>query len=153
MNIINYLAMTVILLAAAFFIALGYTALCRPKVAARFLLGFAESARAHYVELSLRLVIGLALLQHSTTMLYPTIFELFAWVLIVSTACLGLIPWQWHRSFARKVVPYANRYLFPIGLISVLLGLAILLSFKFWFTFQFLDSTVKLRNTYLIIHS
>jgi uncharacterized protein YjeT (DUF2065 family) len=125
MNIFNAIAIVLIFLTGAYFLLLGLAALFRPIFAARFLLGFANNAAVHYLELFLRLAIGYALVHHSSTMRFASIVELFGWILIGTTACLFLLPWRWHRDFARKVVPYANRYLKLIGIVSLMLGVAI----------------------------
>ncbi|WP_373295234.1 DUF2065 family protein [Undibacterium macrobrachii] len=55
-------------------------------------------------------------------MLYSSIIRLFGWVFIVSTIVMLALPWKWHQRFSRKVVPYANQYLRPIGIVSIGIG-------------------------------
>jgi len=43
-------------------------------------------------------------------------------VLVVTSAALLLVPWQWHRRFAGRAVPQALRFLPLIGICSLLLG-------------------------------
>jgi uncharacterized protein YjeT (DUF2065 family) len=126
MGLIHYLAMAVILLVATYFIALGFIALIKPSLAARFLLGFAQNIVVHYCELLLRLIVGFALLHLCATMPFTNVIELFAWILIFSTMVLFVLPWHWHRQFAQKVVPYTNRYLSVIGVISLALGISLI---------------------------
>lgn len=128
MSLTHYLAMAVILLVAGYFFALGFIALIKPSLAARFLLGFAQNIVVHYCELLLRLIVGFALLHQSATMRFTNVIELFAWILIFSTMALFLLPWRWHRQFAQKVVPYANRYLSVIGVISLALGISVIVA-------------------------
>lgn len=130
MNFLHTIAVTLIFLTGAYFLLLGVVALVKPVLAARFLLGFADTAAVHYLELFIRLAIGFALIHHSSAMLFSNIYELFGWILIGTTACVLLLPWRWHRDFAKKVVPYANRYLKWIGVISLLLGISIWVSLK-----------------------
>ncbi len=132
MTPINYLAIAVILLTAVYFIVLGLVAISKPAIAARFLLGFAENPAVHYVELFLRLTVGLAFVHHSTNMLFPTMLGIFGWVLILSTIALLIVPWRWHRNFAKKLVPYANQHLTIIGVISLCFGITLLWSMKLW---------------------
>ena len=116
------LAIAVVVIVGLYFIALGATALLAPAIAKRFLLGFASSPLTHYLELTVRLIVGGALLVQSPRMHFSALLELFGWVLVVTTACLLLIPWQWHHHFARYAVPKAIRYLTLIGLSSIVLG-------------------------------
>jgi len=132
MTPINYLAIAVILLTAVYFIVLGLVAISKPAIAARFLLGFAENPAVHYLELLLRLAVGLALLHHSVDMVFSTAMELFGWILILSTLGLLIVPWRWHRNFAKKLVPYANQHLAIIGVISLCFGITLLWSMKLW---------------------
>jgi uncharacterized protein YjeT (DUF2065 family) len=119
---IEYSALAIVVLVALYFIALGTSSLITPSFAKRFLLGFAESAFVHYTELLVRLVVGVAFLIHSPRMHFANGFHIFGWLLIVTTAALLLVPWQWHRRFASKSVPQALRYLTIIGLCSLAFG-------------------------------
>lgn len=123
---IEAMALGVVVLAGIYFIALATVSLLMPARASRFLLGFAGSAFTHYAELGLRLLVGTALVLHAPRMLFPGAFNLFGWVLLVTTACLLLVPWRWHHRFAQATVPRATRHITLIGLCSLLLGVLIL---------------------------
>lgn len=126
MAIVSVLAVMVLYLTAAYFVFLGLAALSKPALAQRFLLGFAESPRVHYLELMLRLIVALALLLHAPLMPYSQIFLGCAWVVLGTTLILLLLPWQWHRTFARRTVPMANRYVRWIGGVALVLGVFLL---------------------------
>ncbi len=128
MIIIKLIAVALIVLTAVYFILLGIVALLKPTIAARFLLGFANTAAMHYLELFLRIAIGFALIHQCEKMLFSNAYWSFGWLLVATTACLFLIPWHWHRQFTETVVPYANNYLNLIGIISLILGILILVS-------------------------
>jgi uncharacterized protein YjeT (DUF2065 family) len=123
---IDALALAVVVLTGLYFIALAVLSLFMPARANRFLLGFAGSARTHYTELSLRLVVGVALVLHAPRMLASGAFTIFGWLLLVTTACLLPVPWRWHHRFARQVVPRATRHITLIGLASLAAGVLIL---------------------------
>lgn len=120
------LAVVVIVLAALYLLALGLLALFAPARARLFLGGFVNSARAHYGEVLLRLIIAAALLQHAPQMLWADLLRALGWLLLITTVPLLLLPWRWHQRFARWSVPQALRYLPLIGVASLLFGLAIL---------------------------
>lgn len=116
------LALTVVVLTAVYFVALGSAALFAPQGAARFLLGFAASAPRHYAELALRLVVGAALVVQAPRLLFADAFVLVGWGLLATTAGLLLVPWRWHRRFAADAVPRALRHLPLLGAASLALG-------------------------------
>ena len=116
------MSLAVIVLASLYLIALGAASLLAPSRATRFLLGFVSSGRVHYLELFLRLIVGAALVLHAPRMFLPGAFTFFAWMLLVTTACLLLLPWRWHQRFAQHSVPRATRYIGVIGVASLALG-------------------------------
>lgn len=119
---IQILALAVVVLAGLYFVALAVASLLMPARANRFLLGFADSARKHYAELFVRLVVGSAFVHHAPRMLFADAFAFFGWVLLATTACLLLVPWRWHHRFAESAVPRATRHITWIGLSSLALG-------------------------------
>lgn len=119
---IEVLSLTVVVLAGLYLIALAAVSLVLPARASRFLLGFADSALKHYTEILLRVVVGAALILHAPRMLLSDAFTLVGWLLLVTTACLLLVPWRWHHRFAQRVVPRAIRHTTLIGLVSLVLG-------------------------------
>jgi hypothetical protein len=122
MSMIEVLALTVVVLAGLYFIALAAASLFLPVRANRFLLGFADSAPKHYAEMFLRVVVGAALILHAPRMLHSGAFTIFGWLLLLTTACLLLVPWRWHHRFAQHVVPLAIRHITLVGLVSLVLG-------------------------------
>jgi hypothetical protein len=83
----------------------------KPAIAERFLMRFASSARTHYVEQIFRLVIGAALVVLSPDMWRPTMFWLIGWAIVVSSAALMCVPWQWHHRFGERLLPMVVRHL------------------------------------------
>jgi uncharacterized protein YjeT (DUF2065 family) len=126
MSFVTTLALVVVVLVALYMVALGAASLLVPDQARRFLLGFAGSSLVHFVELLLRIVAGAALVLYAPNMHFSTTFHLFGWLLLITSACLLLVPWRWHRRFAQHAVPLFTRYLFVIGLVSLSIGAVIL---------------------------
>ena len=116
----------IILLVGVYFVTLGAMSLFAPAKAKNFLLGFAGSAIKHYLELTVRLVVGGSIIVQAPHLIYPDALTLFGWILIVTTACLLFIPWKWHRHFAEWAVPIAVSYLPIIGVASFALGAGLL---------------------------
>ncbi|HSM68304.1 MAG TPA: hypothetical protein VK830_01215 [Xanthomonadales bacterium] len=61
-------------------------------------------------------------------MAFAAFFEVFAWVLIVSSLVLFALPWKWHRRFAGWAVPLATRSMPLFALVSLAGGAFIILS-------------------------
>ncbi len=94
-----------------FLIALTGVAFAKPAVVERFLMGFASSARTHYVEQVIRLLIGAALVVLSPAMWQPNMFLLVGCAVVVSSVALMCVPWQWHHRFAERLLPIVVRHL------------------------------------------
>lgn len=92
-------------------IAFSGVALGKPAIAERFLTAFASSARTHYVEQVFRLLVGAALVVRSPSMWHPKMFWLVGWAILVSSAVLLCVPWQWHHRLGERVLPLLVRYL------------------------------------------
>jgi len=92
-------------------IAFAGAAFTKPAVAERFLTAFASSARTHYVEQVVRLVVGAALVVRSPIMWQPKMFWLVGWAIVVSSAVLLCVPWQWHQRLGERVLPLLVRHL------------------------------------------
>jgi hypothetical protein len=126
MFMLDRIACLVILLVGGYFLALGIASLALPGRAARFLTGFASSAKVHYLELAIRMAAGLAFLQYAPKLPASIIFTIFGALLVSTTAILVLVPPRLHRRFAEWTVPEALRYLKLLGFVSTVAGLLIL---------------------------
>lgn len=107
----SFAAAVVVVAFALVLTAFAGVAFARPAVAERLLSSFASSARAHYVEQAFRLLIGAALVVRSPAMWQPTVFRIFGWAIVISSAALLGAPWQWHRRFGERIRPMFSRYL------------------------------------------
>lgn len=125
---LNIIASAVIVLASLYLLWLAALALAAPARARGFLRDFASSARAHYLELSLRLIIGASFLLQAPQMRYPELFNFAGWLLIITTLPLLAMPWRWHRRIAERAVPFATSYLWLFGMASAVLGAFVLVS-------------------------
>jgi hypothetical protein len=117
--------------AAVVIVAFGFSliaftgvAFAKPATAERFLSAFASSARTHYAEQIIRLLAGAALVVRSPVMWQPRIFWLFGWAIVVSSAVLLCVPWQWHQRLGERfrVLPMLIRHLRLYAVGSFALG-------------------------------
>jgi hypothetical protein len=104
-----------VLVAAAYLIGLGVIALAAPRLAARFLTGFASTATTHWVEMVLRVVAGAGFVAYAPQLRGATGFAVFGWMLISSSLVLLVLPWQWHQRFAQRTMPQVVRHLSLVG--------------------------------------
>ena len=109
-------------------IAFTGVAFAKPAIAERFLGAFASSARTHYIEQVARLLIGAALIVVSPTMWQPKMFWLSGWAIVVSSAMLLCIPWQWHHRLGERLrlLPLLVRHLRLYAVGSLALGVLLL---------------------------
>lgn len=127
MNWLTAAAGIVVILAGLWLLGLAVTSALAPQAAARFLSGFASSARAHYLEQALRITGGAGFLLYAQQMRFTTVFEVFGWVLVITSLGLLAMPWRLHARFAQWAVPLAIRHLKFYAL-----GAALLAAFIFY---------------------
>jgi hypothetical protein len=116
----NAVAGAILVAFGLFLLGLTVVVFAKPAVAERFFMSFASSARAHYTEQVVRLVIGASLITRSGAMWQPKVFWLVGWAIVLSSLVLILTPWQWHRRFGEEVRPMIIRHmkLFAVGLLA-----------------------------------
>jgi hypothetical protein len=113
-------AAVVVVAFGLFLIVLTGVAFAKPALAARFLMSFASSARTHYIEQAVRLLIGTSLVVLSPTMWQANVFWFIGWAIVVSSVALILLPWQWHHQLGERVLPMIVRRMnvYAIGLLA-----------------------------------
>lgn len=116
----TFLAGIVIVGFSLFLMGLTVVVFTKPVLAERFLMSFASSARAHFVEQGCRLLVGSALVVRSPAMWQTRVFGLIGWAVVVSSVVLVVLPWRWHHRFGVLVLPTFVRYmrLCAVGLFS-----------------------------------
>lgn len=115
-------------MAGIYLTVLGTAALAAPGKAERFLLGFAATQTLHLAELLARVAVGAAFVVASPRLPPAQLFTLFGWILLGTSALLLLVPWRWHRHFAARAVPAANRHIGLVGAAASAGGVFILVS-------------------------
>lgn len=125
---IQNIALTIVLLSALFLFILACLSLFTPRHAVRFLGGFASSAKTHYFEMIVRLIVGTAFVIYSPSMLFTKVFLIFGWVIVGSTIILLLLPWRWHHLFGQRFASPVFQHVWIIGIGSFILSAFILFS-------------------------
>ena len=109
-----------------YLVSLLFITIFNRKKAISYFSSFASSARAHYLEQILRLIVGISMLSFSKSMLYAQFFEMFAWMLVLSTVVLILIPWTWHNKLGKRVIPLTIQNLKFYAIFASIFGVFIL---------------------------
>lgn len=119
MPILNAVAGAILAAFGLFLIGITVVVFARPAAAERFFMLFASSARAHYTEQVVRLLIGVSLIIRSVAMWQPKAFWFVGWAVVLSSLVLIVTPWQWHDRFGEKVRPMLIRRmkLYAVGLL------------------------------------
>jgi hypothetical protein len=120
MTTISAVAGAILVAFGFFLIGLTVVVFAKREVAERFFMAFASSARTHYTEQIVRLLIGASLIIRSGAMWQAKVFWLVGWGIVVSSLVLIVTPWQWHDRFGEEVRPMLIRHikLFAVGLLA-----------------------------------
>jgi len=107
----EFLSGVVVVAIGVYLVGLAVVIALEPRLAGRFLESFASSARAHFTEQTLRLIAGGAMVFFAPSMWFPDLFNIFGWLMVVTAGGLLLMPWMWHRAFAKWAIPVAIRHM------------------------------------------
>jgi len=107
----SLLAGTTVVVFGLLLIGLAVAIFVAPAFAKRFLLSFASSARTHYTEQVIRLLVGASLVVFSPAMWQADIFHVIGWAIFISSLVLVLLPWEWHHRFGERVRPMLVRHI------------------------------------------
>lgn len=123
---VSALATTILVLTALYFIGLALVAVVAPARFDSFLLGFAQSPSVHWLEMAIRILVGLALWVESPEMPLPIVFRWGGIVLVATSLLMLALPYRWHRRFAERSVPRALRYRPALSAVSAAIGVLLL---------------------------
>jgi hypothetical protein len=122
----NLLAGIVVIAFGLFLVGVAGTVFARQALAERFLMSFASSARAHYVEQAFRLLIGASLILFSPAMRQSALFRFIGWAIVISSVALLLVPWRWHHRLGERVLPMVVRHMRLYALALLAFGVLLL---------------------------
>jgi hypothetical protein len=129
MGFLTALASVIVVIAGIWLIGLATVAVARPDRVREFFGKFASSPFSHFLEMFLRLIVGVAFVIYAAQMKFHFVFTIFGWMLIATTGVLVFVPWRLHRRFADRSLPLMTDRMMLFGLVSFLGGLFILFSF------------------------
>ena len=94
------IAQFLIIFSAFWLIVVGVFMLVSPNIALRYIGKFASTSRIHYLELVLRLILGVSLIFFADLSKSPMTLDLFGAILIGTTAILFFVPRKLHAKLA-----------------------------------------------------
>lgn len=109
-------------------IAFELTVIVTKPRAVKFLEAFVRTPFHHFLEQTIRLIVGAAFVVASPQMLYSSVFNIIGWLIIITSLLLIGLPWRWHHKFALKVIPTVVKLVQFYGIICALFGTWILYS-------------------------
>jgi hypothetical protein len=117
---LNAIAEAILVAFSLFLIGITVVVFARPAAAERFFMAFASSARTHYAEQLVRLLVGASLIIRSAAMWQPKVFSFVGWAIALTSLALIITPWQWHHRFGEKVRPMLIRWMkvYAVGLLA-----------------------------------
>ena len=93
-------AQWMVFLSGVWLIAVSGLMLARPQIALKCLGKMASTNFINYVELSLRMIVGIAFVLYAELSRFPDAMRIFGWFLAVSSSVLFLVPRKWHAAYS-----------------------------------------------------
>lgn len=122
----NAIAEIVVATFALLLLAATVVTFTKPSLAERLLNAMASSAKAHYTEQIVRLLVGASVVLASPLMWRSKLFWTVGWAIVVSSIALILAPWRWHFRFGERVRPIMIKHMKAYAIGVFLFGLLLL---------------------------
>ena len=92
----------IIILFAVFIIFIGFIMLFNPKKARATLRKAGSTNFINYAEITMRLIPAVALVLYAHSAKFPEAFQIFGWIMIITSLILYLVPRKIHQQFSMK---------------------------------------------------
>jgi hypothetical protein len=123
------IAKWIIILFGAFIIYVGLLMFFTPEKARSTLMKAGSTNFINYGEITMRMIVSLALIIYSDFSKYPEVLNIFGWFMLVTSLMLYCVPRKLHHSFSlRSAVILKPTLVRVISPFSLLLGSAIIYS-------------------------
>ena len=120
-------ALVIVAVASVWLVAVGLLMALRPRYCLHLFSRMAVSVEAgnrrlNLTEQGLRLLAGAALILRAPASKLPLPFEIFGWLLVISSALILTAPMRWHAAYgiwwSRRLTPPVIRILSPIPAVA-----------------------------------
>jgi uncharacterized membrane protein YfcA len=124
------IAKSIVIAFGIFIIFCGLLMLFAPKKANDYLRKFGSTNFINYAELTIRTIIGIAIIYASDNSKFPDIFKIFGWFMVITAIILCCVPRRIHHNFSLNAAETLKPFYFQlISPFSFLFGAAIVYSF------------------------
>lgn len=116
-------ALLIVAAASLWLVAVGFLMALRPLYCLHLFSRMAANVEAgnwrlNLIEQGLRLLAGAALIMRSPSSKLPLLFEVFGWLLVISSVFILMAPMRWHAAYgtwwSKRLTPRALRILSPL---------------------------------------
>ncbi len=128
MPILDFLIALPVALAGLYLLGLAAAAVVAPTRLRRYLAAHASSAALHFLEMAVRIVVGISLVLTAPRMRFPAAFGAFGWLLIATSLVICLMPWQWHQRFGQRSLPLITERIAILAIGALCGGVLLLLA-------------------------
>jgi len=99
---ITQISIWIVALFGIYMCCTSFIILLKPRKAQAILRKFASTNFINYLEITIRMIVGIALIQCTATCKSPEVFSVFGWFLCITALILYAVPRKWHHSFSLK---------------------------------------------------
>lgn len=99
---ITEIAKWIILLFGVFIIFIGFVMLFNPNKARTTLRKAGSTNIINYAEITIRLIPAIALIVYADFSKFPEAFEIFGWIMLLTSLVIYVIPRKMHHTFSMK---------------------------------------------------
>ncbi len=99
---ITEIAKWVVILFGVFIIFIGFVMFINPKKARVTLRKAGSTNFINYVEITIRLIPAIALILYADFSKFPEAFEIFGWIMLITSLILYAVPRKIHHKFSMK---------------------------------------------------
>ena len=121
------IARWILIVFGVFFIIVGGVMLFKPLTARATLRKAGSTNLINYGEITVRMIPAVALILFSDHSMYPTVFTLFGWFMLLTSLVLYFVPKRLHHDFSNKSADILKPIYFQfISPISVAIGIMLI---------------------------
>ena len=108
------LAKWVVIFFGIFIISIGFVMLISPTKARNTLRKAGSTNFINYAEITLRLIPAIALILCSEISKFPLAFEIFGWIMLITSLILYVVPRKIHHKFSMKSADILKPFYFQL---------------------------------------
>lgn len=121
------IARWILIVFGVFFIIVGGVMFFKPLTARATLRKAGSTNLIHFGEITVRMIPAVALILFSSHSMYPTVFNLFGWFMLLTSLVLYFVPKRLHHDFSNKSATILKPIYFQfISPISVAIGIMLI---------------------------